>query len=1044
MIENILPEDTLETGFRTKANNAFDEIINNDPFIEDGVVKFPKHGGSEWTMDLSSLYYTKDQVLDQLSPYDQYATESLSGRVMRATFDMLAIGTDTTRYVSTAGTKWMIENTATLVDDYTIGIHNFEFGNVYLKADGNTNVGVNVYDGADAIIASINSEDTGWELLSEQNEYKANLDFSNLVADVNIDLSNLAATTLSGSWNLGGNSLGEVKDLGSTTNYNWNLIHNNNTIATITANGIGIGVLDPSYKLDVIGTGHFSGAVTFDTVPSSLQDATTSNHLVRYSQWIASTSVKYLPTAVKTVSLTNITLSGTQTVNGVALIAGDRILVAGQTSGANNGVYIVDASTWTRATDSDTDVELRGFIVSISNGTYTGYKYINTNTSTITVGTTAITYAEFSNNIEIDPVFTSWRDQERTANTIWAAPIGVNGVASWRALSVALGSQVTGVLPIANGGTGSSTQNFVDLTTTQTVGGLKTFSGALTAQSLTASSGAVTAGNFSTYGITYNTLASSIIQSGQQLYFAFKPLVFRASQYAFDRGNVVIGGNTSGLPADFDFGTERLQVNGNIRYNTLLKPNNVSGTNGQVLATNGTQDAWKTLTVSDISDISTAYQAKLNGTGFVKASGTSITYDNTTYQPSLPSGTAGQFLIRNASNALEWSTLELEPTRLTRNKIGVGDSAGYLSSYDNLEFTDGRFISILRDGDSTKSLILGMYGVSNNSFLIGSGGNLTIKGDNGLIFSNFTGGGTMALTVDNFGQVGVTPLGTGSGTTATLSSTYIGYGSSGNALTGTSNFTFLDNRYVHFGYSGADFNIGTNSTNGFVESVNGSLLLQARGSYGVIVDVGFFQVDALGGGGTKMVVVDNDGKFATQTIPSGGGVPALTATQIGYGSGSSLLTSSANFVYDATKTAVYLNQSSNYLYVGKSETLSDMWEIVGVGTRGIQLNTEVDIVVKNSRHLYLGSGGDNQRVHIGRGANHDSTTHYLVINGENFSFSMSNISGWGDSNSASTPQVGDKILFNVVDVGGQKRFVPQKINKKQFEDCTGSETVLIL
>jgi hypothetical protein len=35
---------------------------------------------------------------------------------------------------------------------------------------------------------------------------------------------------------------------------------------------------------------------------------------------------------------------------------------------------------------------------------------------------------------------------------------------------------VTGTLPVANGGTGSATKNFVDLTTTQTIGGIKTFS----------------------------------------------------------------------------------------------------------------------------------------------------------------------------------------------------------------------------------------------------------------------------------------------------------------------------------------------------------------------------------------------------------------------------------------------------------------------------------------------------------------------------------------------------------------------------------------
>jgi hypothetical protein len=45
--------------------------------------------------------------------------------------------------------------------------------------------------------------------------------------------------------------------------------------------------------------------------------------------------------------------------------------------------------------------------------------------------------------------------------------------------AVDLASQVTGVLPVANGGTGSNSQNFVDLTTAQSVGGNKTFTGSV-------------------------------------------------------------------------------------------------------------------------------------------------------------------------------------------------------------------------------------------------------------------------------------------------------------------------------------------------------------------------------------------------------------------------------------------------------------------------------------------------------------------------------------------------------------------------------------
>lgn len=48
------------------------------------------------------------------------------------------------------------------------------------------------------------------------------------------------------------------------------------------------------------------------------------------------------------------------------------------------------------------------------------------------------------------------------------------GVPSVAAINLA--TEVTGTLPVANGGTGSATQNFVDLTTPQTVGGAKTFS----------------------------------------------------------------------------------------------------------------------------------------------------------------------------------------------------------------------------------------------------------------------------------------------------------------------------------------------------------------------------------------------------------------------------------------------------------------------------------------------------------------------------------------------------------------------------------------
>jgi len=52
---------------------------------------------------------------------------------------------------------------------------------------------------------------------------------------------------------------------------------------------------------------------------------------------------------------------------------------------------------------------------------------------------------------------------------------------AWLRVGGSITSGLTGVLPLANGGTGSATQNFVDLTTTQSIAGAKTFTSAVTA-----------------------------------------------------------------------------------------------------------------------------------------------------------------------------------------------------------------------------------------------------------------------------------------------------------------------------------------------------------------------------------------------------------------------------------------------------------------------------------------------------------------------------------------------------------------------------------
>lgn len=101
----------------------------------------------------------------------------------------------------------------------------------------------------------------------------------------------------------------------------------------------------------------------------------------------------------------NITLSGTQTIDGVSLVAGDRVLVKNQATPSANGVYIVGASTWSRATNFDAVSALEvasGALFFVSEGTINnGKAFTLTTTAAITLGTTGLTFAEFAGSPEV-------------------------------------------------------------------------------------------------------------------------------------------------------------------------------------------------------------------------------------------------------------------------------------------------------------------------------------------------------------------------------------------------------------------------------------------------------------------------------------------------------------------------------------------------------------------------------------------------------------------------------------------------------------------
>lgn len=98
--------------------------------------------------------------------------------------------------------------------------------------------------------------------------------------------------------------------------------------------------------------------------------------------------------ACKAATTANITLSGEQTIDGIACTDGDRVFVKEQDTASENGIYEVSTSSWQRAKDFDGTFDVvEGTLIPVSRGTENGGQVFRvTNTGTITIGTTSLTF----------------------------------------------------------------------------------------------------------------------------------------------------------------------------------------------------------------------------------------------------------------------------------------------------------------------------------------------------------------------------------------------------------------------------------------------------------------------------------------------------------------------------------------------------------------------------------------------------------------------------------------------------------------------------
>jgi hypothetical protein len=242
-----------------------------------------------------------------------------------------------------------------------------------------------------------------------------------------------------------------------------------NSAAAIAQSKIANLTTDLAAKLALAG-GTMTGAIAMGTnkitglgTPTDGTDAATKNYVDSAAQGIDwKASVRAATTAAVTLASD---LENGDTLDGVTLATGDRVLVKNQSTGSENGIYVVKASgAPDRSTDADAGAELTSnFAVFVEEGTVNADQgYTLTNNGAITIGTTALTFTQFTglgqivagtgldktgNTLDIDSTVTTNDGTQTLTNK------SISGSAN-TITNVSLTTGVTGTLPVANGGTG--------------------------------------------------------------------------------------------------------------------------------------------------------------------------------------------------------------------------------------------------------------------------------------------------------------------------------------------------------------------------------------------------------------------------------------------------------------------------------------------------------------------------------------------------------------------------------------------------------------
>ena len=230
-----------------------------------------------------------------------------------------------------------------------------------------------------------------------------------------------------------------------------------NGTATPTAGAVAYGT-GSAYGFTAAGTANQALVSTGGSAPS----------------WVT-LDLTYMPTstfkkAVRVATTGAISLTGTQTIDGVAVVAGDRVLVKDQTTASANGIYLAAASAWARATDADSSAEVTpGLFTFVEEGTTNGDSgFVLSTDGPITLGTTNLAFTQFSgagqviggagllktgNTLDVG----AGTGIQVNADTIQISPSYVGQGSITTVGTITSGVWTGTAIAVANGGTGATT-----------------------------------------------------------------------------------------------------------------------------------------------------------------------------------------------------------------------------------------------------------------------------------------------------------------------------------------------------------------------------------------------------------------------------------------------------------------------------------------------------------------------------------------------------------------------------------------------------------